>query len=122
MISIEYVTGAARTRSDTGTSKAAFRSNIDYRAVLTEQEFAVFSQLRELRKQLSQSESVPVYAIFTNDQLAQMVQQRCRSVAELGRINGVGEQKLEKYSAILLPVLQKLGAAESSGASSEAVI
>jgi hypothetical protein len=108
MISVEYVAGSVRTGSDPSGTKAAFRGKVDYRAILTDEEFAVYSQLREVRKQVSVIESIPVYAIFTNEQLAQMVQQRCRSAADLGRIGGVGEQKLEKYSSQLLPVLLSL--------------
>ncbi len=50
------------------------RSRIDYKEVLTPIEFDVFSRLRELRKVLAQKEAVPVYALFTNEQLAQIVQ------------------------------------------------
>jgi hypothetical protein len=108
MISVEYVAGSVRTGSDPSGTKAAFRGKVDYRAILTDEEFAVYSQLRDVRKRFSVMESIPVYAIFTNEQLAQMVQQRCRSAADLGRIEGVGEQKLEKYSSQLLPVLLSL--------------
>src|SRR5262249_42888989 len=33
-------------------------------------------RLRDLRKQIASADAVPVYTIFTNEQLAQMVQQR----------------------------------------------
>ena len=69
------------------------RSRIDYKEVLTPIEFDVFSLLRELRKELAQKEAVPVYALFTNEQLAQIVQQRCQSKADFARIDGIGESK-----------------------------
>ena len=50
------------------------RSRIDYKEILTPIEFDVFSRLRELRKVLAQKEAIPVYALFTNEQLAQIVQ------------------------------------------------
>lgn len=83
------------------------RNRIDYKAILTPDEFAIFSLLRELRKQLSQQEGVPVYALFSNEQLAQMVQRRCASKADLLGIEGIGEAKVDKYSERLLAMLAK---------------
>ena len=50
------------------------RNRIDYREKLDRESFAVFAKLRELRKQIAPAEAVPIYIVFTNDQLAQMVQ------------------------------------------------
>jgi superfamily II DNA helicase RecQ len=122
MMTVEYVTGANRSAAGAAAAKAAFHGKVDYRTILSEEEFGVFSRLRELRKELSLREAIPVYAIFTNEQLAQMVQQRCRSIGELGRIEGVGEQKLEKYSAQLLPVLMALKPVETSDAAGKAAV
>jgi hypothetical protein len=46
---------------------------VDYKEVLNEADFAVFSRLRDLRKVIAEKEAVPAYAIFTNEQLAAMV-------------------------------------------------
>lgn len=86
------------------------RSRVDYKAILPPEEFAVYSQLRELRKELAQTEAVPVYALFTNEQLAQMVQRRCRSRNDLAQIEGIGESKIDKYAERLLPLLLALEA------------
>ena len=82
---------------------------MDYKAILPAQEFAVFSQLRALRKELAQTEAVPVYTLFTNEQLAQMVQRRCRSKSDLAQIDGIGDGKLDKYAERLLALLSTLG-------------
>jgi superfamily II DNA helicase RecQ len=84
------------------------RNRIDYKQVLSADEFVVFSRLRELRKEIAQQEAVPVYAVFTNEQLAQAVQQRCRSAADLGRIDGVGQARVEKYADQLLGILASM--------------
>ena len=86
------------------------RSRIDYKAILPPEEFTVYSQLRELRKELAQTEAVPVYALFTNEQLAQMVQRRCQSKSEMAQIEGIGESKIEKYAERILPLLLALEA------------
>ena len=52
------------------------RNRIDYKTILTPDEFTIFSLLRELRKEFSQQEGVPVFALFSNEQLAQVVQWR----------------------------------------------
>jgi superfamily II DNA helicase RecQ len=73
------------------------RSRIDYQEVLEPDEFVLFARLRDLRKDLSGSEGVPVYAIFTNEQLAQVVQKRVTSKASMHAISGLGAARIEKY-------------------------
>lgn len=77
----------------------------DYKDVLNADDFAVFAKLRELRKVIGQHEAIPVYTIFTNEQLAQMVQLRCASKGELEKVPGVGEGRIEKYGERFLDVL-----------------
>jgi superfamily II DNA helicase RecQ len=82
------------------------KGKVDYREVFNDQDFALFVRLRNLRKTLSEQEGVPAYALFTNEQLAAMVQQRVTSRAALGAIDGVGTARIEKYGAAFLEVLQ----------------
>ena len=81
------------------------KQKIDYRDVLSDTDFTIFSKLRELRKTVAESESVPVYTIFTNDQLAEMVTGKIVTKADMGGIAGIGEAKLEKYSDKFLRLL-----------------
>ena len=55
-------------------------AKIDYRAVLDERTFALFSHLREIRKALAEKEHLTPYAVFTNEQLAEVAKVRCSSV------------------------------------------
>lgn len=75
---------------------------VDYKEVLSEEEFALFSQLREHRKQVADREAIPVYAVFTNEQLAQIVQKKITSKAGLKEVEGVGDGRIEKYGEELL--------------------
>ena len=59
---------------------------IDYRDVLSEADFAVFKRLREWRKQVAAAEGVPVYTVFTNEQLATIVTTRPASLPALGKL------------------------------------
>jgi superfamily II DNA helicase RecQ len=83
------------------------RNRIDYKTILSPDEFTIFSLLRDLRKELSQQEGVPVFALFNNEQLAQMVQRRCSTKADLLGIEGIGEAKVDKYSEKILITLSK---------------
>ena len=56
---------------------------MDYGEVLSAEEFAVFSRLREERRKWAESEGAPVYTIFTNAQLADLVKRVPRSVEDL---------------------------------------
>lgn len=85
-----------------GRHGVAIRGKVDYREVLSADEFAVYSRLRDWRKQISQAEAVPVYTVFTNEQLAQAVQRRAASKADLEQIAGVGDARVQKYGDRLL--------------------
>ena len=89
---------------------------VDYKQVLSAPDFAAFASLCELRKQLAQAESVPVFAVFTNEPQAAVVTQRCTSLAALGAIDGIGPARLDKYGAAVLACLQARLPAPAPGA------
>jgi superfamily II DNA helicase RecQ len=78
---------------------------VDYKLVLKPEDFAVFSKLREVRKAIAEKEAVPAYAVFTNEQLAAMVQARVTTAAALEKIEGVGPARVGKYGTAMLAVL-----------------
>jgi superfamily II DNA helicase RecQ len=101
---VDYLdrTAAADARGPAGEK----RSKVDYKEVLAPDQFSVFAKLRELRREIAQSEAVPVYTIFTNDQLARMVQARAANKSDLEKIAGVGNARVEKYGNRVLSLLQ----------------
>ncbi len=82
------------------------KPRVDYREVLNEADFSVFAKCRTLRKQLAESEGIPAYAVFTNEQLAAMVTARVTSVTAMGAIDGVGEARIKKYAEPVLSLLR----------------
>ncbi|MBI9104604.1 MAG: HRDC domain-containing protein [Spirochaetales bacterium] len=100
---IEYMDGESLS---TGLAK---KPKIDYRAVLSAEDFAVYSKLRDLRKTLAEKEAVQLFHIFTNEQLAEIVRQKPASRTALGGIKGVGEGTLDKYAEPFLELLKSLG-------------
>jgi len=101
-LAIEYVEAA--TTSVPGEVRAK-RDRIDYKDVLSPEDFARYSRLRDLRKELAEAEGLPVYAIFTNEQLAAMAQTAPKSAAELQALDGVGEAKSRRYGERILQLL-----------------
>ena len=80
----------------------------------------MFSRLRALRKERADAEGVPAYALFTNDQLAEMVQRRVTSAAALREISGVGEARVEKYGEAFLHIVKEAALPEAATAEHEA--
>jgi superfamily II DNA helicase RecQ len=56
-------------------------------------------------KELAEKEGVPAYALFTNEQLADMVKQSITTMAALRNVKGVGPARAAKYGAAFLEVL-----------------
>jgi superfamily II DNA helicase RecQ len=98
-----------------GGETFAKKDKTDYRYVLNERDFAVYSRLRLLRKTLAERDGIPVYAIFTNEQLAAMVRESVKTEADLLRITGVGKARVEKYGREFLLLLCKEYDKEAAG-------
>src|SRR5262249_30687608 len=112
-LSVEYLDGAAPAEAP--TRAAPNRGKTDYKEVMAPADFAVFAQLRDVRKAIAQAEAVPVYTIFTNEQLAQMVTTRATTKAALARIDGIGEARVTKYGEQVLAVLAGAWGTEANG-------
>ena len=80
---------------------------IDYREVLNTEEYALFDKLRDLRKEAADKSGVPVYLVFTNNQLAAMVKNPPKTVSDLGAIEGIGEAKIKQYGEMILSFFLK---------------
>jgi len=90
---------------DSSTNDRRINSKVDYKKILPAEQFDVFSRLRERRKELAEQDGIPVYAVATNDQLAEMVKIEIPSLASLGKIGGFGGVKIERYGAAFLAIL-----------------
>ncbi len=77
----------------------------DYKELLSPDQFTRYAKLRDLRKEIAQAEAVPIYTVFTNEQLAQMVRTNVASTADMAHIEGVGEARIDKYGARFLELL-----------------
>ncbi len=84
------------------------KSKIDYKEILNDDDFNLYSQLRDLRKVLAEREGTPPYNIFTNEQLANIVKQRVITKTALLDLEGIGHTRVEKYGADFLNCMKTL--------------
>ncbi len=75
---------------------------MDYKNVLSEEHFKVFSQLRAYRKQIAEQDAVPAYAVFTDAELALLAQSADLTEQSMLKIDGIGKKRVEKYGALLI--------------------
>ncbi len=78
------------------------KERVDYKAVLSAAEFAVFSRLRESRKALATADGLPAFAVCTDEQLAVMAKTETLTKSALLAIEGFGEGKAAKYAEALI--------------------
>ncbi|WP_410609882.1 DNA helicase RecQ [Amycolatopsis sp. lyj-109] len=65
----------------------------------------LFERLRAWRADVAKEQGVPAYVVFHDATLRQIATLRPASLADLGTVSGVGENKLAKYGEGLLEVL-----------------
>ncbi|MBP9855029.1 MAG: DNA helicase RecQ [Candidatus Omnitrophica bacterium] len=66
---------------------------------------ALFEKLRAKRKEIADKKGVPPYIIFSDKTLIDMCHRRPKTKTEFSHVFGVGEQKLEKFSAEFILVV-----------------
>ncbi|WP_410816008.1 DNA helicase RecQ [Micromonospora sp. 050-3] len=74
-------------------------------AELTPAAASLFERLRAWRATTAKEQGVPAYVIFHDATLRQIASDAPSTLADLSRVNGVGENKLAKYGEQILAVL-----------------
>jgi len=111
-ICVEYLEGPMLT-SNTRLKRVP---RVDYKEILSESDFKVFVRLRDVRKELAARDAAPVYAVCTNEHLAEMAKRRVSSLAEIQQIDGFGEAKTEKYGEAFIQAMKKInGSSDETG-------
>ncbi|WP_109528281.1 DNA helicase RecQ [Nocardia aurea] len=65
----------------------------------------LFEKLREWRSATAKEQAMPAYIVFNDATLREIAARKPGSLAELGTVNGVGENKLAKYGEGVLEIL-----------------
>lgn len=94
--------------SQGGKPQQQGRKKVDYMEILPREDFVVFAELRQLRKQFASKEGVPPYRVFTDQQLAALVQRRVRTPSQMEAVSGVGPATVEKYGDAFIARLIEL--------------
>jgi superfamily II DNA helicase RecQ len=80
---------------------------VDWKEKLTDAEYARYLKLWHWRKAAAERDGVKQnFTIFTNAQLAEMAQKPPRSLADVRKIDGVGEGRVQKYGNEVLSQLR----------------
>ena len=95
-ILVEYLDSLDKNSNET------IKGKVDYKEILNDQDFSLFSKLRGIRKKLAEENGLPVYAVFTNEQLAEIAKRRPKNLTECKKIEGIGQAKADKYIPALL--------------------
>ena len=104
---IQYEGKAAQAPSGQ-VKKGKKGAQIDYKDVLSEEDFILYVKLKEWRKQRANELDVELYAIFTNAQLAEIAEKKCQKLKDVKAIAGVGETRIENHSEALLEFVKSL--------------
>jgi ATP-dependent DNA helicase RecQ len=82
---------------------------------LPEEAVGVFERLRAWRAATAKEQGVPAYVVFHDATLREIALTRPSSLAGLGTVGGVGENKLAKYGEQILQVLEALEPSDGAG-------
>ncbi len=101
---VEYLSGGENHIENRSFDKTTGR--VDYKKLLSDDDFALFAKLRDVRKEIALQEAVPVYTVCTNEHLSQMAVNRPQSLEDLKKISGFGGGKTKKYGSLFLAVIE----------------
>jgi len=111
LMAVEYQTGEGEYRPP--KSAMPVKRKIDYKEVLSPEDFTIYARLRDWRKETGEKEAVQLYNIFTNEQMATIVQDKIVTKNGLKKLSGVGEGRVDKYGdAVIAIIKEELGKLE----------
>ncbi|MCL2443361.1 MAG: HRDC domain-containing protein [Treponema sp.] len=82
------------------------KNKVDYKEILNAGDFLLYSKLREVRKKLAEDNGLPVYAVCTNEQLAEISKRKPKNLTECMQIEGIGQGKADKYVPAFLECIK----------------
>jgi ATP-dependent DNA helicase RecQ len=94
-----------RREPERAASAKPVRSRAAAATELTPEDAPLFDRLRAWRAATAKEQGVPAYVIFHDATLRQIAAERPSTLAGLGSVSGVGENKLARYGQQILEVL-----------------
>ncbi|MBN2090007.1 HRDC domain-containing protein [candidate division KSB1 bacterium] len=74
------------------------KAKVDYKTVLDEPTFQMFSKLREIRKKVAADEGIPAFAVFTDEELAGLAKLETITAQNMLSVKGIGDKKVERFA------------------------
>ena len=90
-----------------GSPKDKRSKRIDYKEILSSDDFNIYAQLRDLRAKIAEEEGVPLYAVFSNEQISEMAIQKISTKTALLKVDKVGKSRADKYGAAFIEVVKQ---------------
>ena len=97
-----------RYTEGTHVEKTLVKTKVDYKEVLDEPTFKIFSDLRECRKKIAENLKIPIYTVFTNEELAMVSRLPEITSNNLKKLEGIGDKRMEKFGVELLRLYDAL--------------
>jgi superfamily II DNA helicase RecQ len=85
-----------------GNQLSVIQRKTDYKEILSEAAFKIFSRLRSIRKEIAINDAVPAYAVFTDAELADISKLAEISADNMKKIPGIAEKRMNKYGNLLI--------------------
>lgn len=99
---VEWLDGEAPGARDPRQYLPYQREKVDYMKVLEPDAFKRFSEYRKRRKEIAETDGVKPFVVMTDAQMAELAKVENPTKADLGKIDGFGEARVEKYGERLL--------------------
>ena len=89
----------------TQESRPTRGNKVDYREVLSPEEFGRFARYRDIRKEIAAKNGIPAYAVFTDDELSKIARMEDVTIASIASIKGVN-RRAEKYGEAFVRITE----------------
>ena len=86
----------------------AIKNTIDYKEILSPDDFSVYAKIREWRKDVAEKNGIQLYAIMNNEQMATIAQEKITSLDKLMQVPGIGEQRIKKYGNDIIGIMKNI--------------
>lgn len=102
-------------KSEVRRTKEVTKAAGGKKSVLTSKGYALFEKLRDLRMEIAKEENVPPYIVFSDKTLTDMCIKLPFTPEEMLSVNGVGQNKKEKYGKRFSELILQITAGEREG-------
>ncbi|MBF0452799.1 MAG: HRDC domain-containing protein [Candidatus Magnetomorum sp.] len=103
-IIIEYEYRKNSEISASNAFKSDGKKRIDYREVLSPEDFALYAKIRDWRAETAKKEAVQLYTIMNNAQMAFIAQNRIQTKEGLSKVDKLGDARIKKYGDEIIAI------------------